>query len=170
MKVLVQETLEKKEKKDKEKRCTLVVVSIFVKERWVSVDLSAQFDLDICSTASCTGKNAFWNQRQGHSRDWMGEEQNKNKIRYKHAYISTWRWYVSYGKLAFLLSFFQPWCDDFCKAFFFLLKKSTWLIFPRLLVLLSHLIWLCGCHTECDSTTSCAKYTVYLWWGWVGWL
>lgn len=59
----------KKEKKDKEKRCTLVVVSIFVKERWVSVDLSAQFDLDICSTASCTGKNAFWNQRQGHSRD-----------------------------------------------------------------------------------------------------
>lgn len=44
-----------------------------------SVDLSAQFDLDICSTASCTGKNAFWNQRQWHSRDWMGEDKTKQK-------------------------------------------------------------------------------------------
>lgn len=44
----------------------------------------------------------------------------------------------------------------------FFLETQAWLIFPRLLVLLSHLIWLCGCDIECDSTTSCPKYTACL--------
>lgn len=135
--------------------------SIFVQLRWAQLSCQLQWPHPLSPQRERHSRNseAWKNQCYCTAHRWWHSGKATSKVLgwlgnlsgpffFRHSFYFYLRKAVSEAPA-------QPWRDDFS------LKSKSDSYFPDWWIL-SHLIQLRGCDTECDSATSCAKYTVCL--------